>query len=429
MSLFPNETNQFKQAKQAKRLNSQVRLAPQQGVVAIATAIVLPVLVLFIGLALTYSYALIQQSQLGNAAESAAIFLAQRQATDNQRDLPSAQAVIRQFNGLRPTNLSQLNLTRADGDYRLLTSQTMPSFGNQALAKNLQVSNQGAATGQKSGRFDIALIVDLSGSQAGSTGYTKYQINQVVSEIQKNFSSGNVRLGLLPFSAYVAVENVDWLPASQNRIRCVSAMSYYRDANGQLQPHLPDIPDDIFRDYQTLLHIENIDKANAYLGECPDIAAVPLTTDLNKIRDRINQHQRADSHYTAIHHSVVFGARMLADNWLAAWQAGTEVREGSRKAMVFIGDASDSSGIPGTNESPSGDFSRLMLFDFCETIKRQGIAMYSLRIGDYEHGANLDRCINDNSHIRDLADFPTLMTEILADAGVTNGQQRVKLVR
>ena len=285
----------------------------QQGSITVASAIVLPVLVVFIGLALTYSFALTQQTQLGNASESAAMFLALRDADDEARNLPAAQAIVQQFNGLQNVPQSNVQLTHRNSEYRINTQQQARRFSQHKLAENVMVNNTGAASANSKvgGQFDIALVLDLSSSLNGSIPQVKQEISDVVDEIQAKFGDGNVRLALVPFTHFVTIEDAEWLPESQSGLECIDGQSF---TGNTASDHLVDITataNEVFYtpDQLNLINHWNRPKDTTWLEEgCPDVGTVSLTEDLEQIKTRVNRFQGSNSSMTVYHHAVIYGA-------------------------------------------------------------------------------------------------------------------------
>ena len=399
----------------------------QQGSITVAAAVVLPVLVIFIGLALTYSYAMVQQTQLGNASESAAIYLAKRDAKDEQRNLPAALAIVQQFNGLNKAQQSSIGLVHSNDTYRVNAQLNSEKFGSHKQSDNLKVSNKGTAStkSKPGGQFDIAMVLDLSSSLNSSIPQIKRTLNQVVDEIQTNFGDGNVRLSIVPFTNFVSIEDADWLPASANGIECVTGMSYIPGFFGtQLREDVATTASEVLNIPSELRRINHWSRPldTTFLDEgCPDIGTVSLTEDMEKIKTRVNRFQGSNSLFTVYHHAVIYGARMLTERWTHLWDRNAELRPDSNKAMIIIGDGQDG-GVY------HYDFRNMINYGMCENIKNDGIKIYGLRTGDYTVGSNMELCIGTFDNMADLTDFSALIDKILTDAGVGNAEQKIKLV-
>lgn len=396
----------------------------QQGMITMAAAVILPVLVIFIGLALTYSYALTQQTQLGNASEAAAMYVAKRGADDKLRNLPTAHALIQQFNGLKNLSSSDISLSYSGDQYRISSNQQSLAFIKSKSTTGLKVVNKGAASNaNKAGaQFDIALAIDLTGSIGNGIDDVKRILNNVIDNLTSQFGENNIRISLIPFSKYVSVKDADWLPTSSGNIRCLDSLSL-TSATGF--PRYPLTVDQLFDDPTSIfLRSYPRDTSPALTDPnariCPHIPVLPLTTNFTQIKAEINKINYLDA-YTITYHSVIMAARMLSQNWLEQWQTEQKYRPNSHKAVIILTDAWE-------YDLHEDEAKFLNRFGLCQSIHDNNIKMYGIQAGSiFNSNSWLIDCFGANN-FQPLDQLPTLINTMLTDVGVGNSSQTLKLV-
>ncbi|PAJ72558.1 hypothetical protein CJF42_20615 [Pseudoalteromonas sp. NBT06-2] len=414
------------------RVNSTVgiSLKSQQGMSLIASLIVIPVLLLIGGIAVTLSNTLGAQTHLGDASEAAAMYISKRNLDNESENLSAATAFINQYSGL--SDVTDISISKEVNGYRVKARLDTPHILVPTDNSNvIKVANQGAAATASSQKFDIALVIDLSGSQKGSIGDLKTILSDVIDTLEQRFGIGNVRLSLVPFSNYVSIENADWLPESHNRLQCIDAISFRQgqyDINTGSYSYIrsdEDTVDDVFTHYQDLLYISTTPRPydTKWLEEgCPDIASLPLTEDFSKVIQRINEHEEpSNSGITIYYHSIIMGARMLSHQWAGEWNSETEFREDAHKAILIFGDGKDGGVYV-------YEFKNMIDQGICDNIRDEGIEIYGIEYGEFASGSNIQRCIGADK-MSPLSEFSELLDLMLSQAGIDENNQKLHLIR
>ncbi|SFC74770.1 TadE/TadG family type IV pilus assembly protein [Pseudoalteromonas denitrificans] len=400
------------------------KIKRQQGISVIAALFVIPVLLLIGGIGVTLSNTLAAQTHLGNASEAAAMYIAKRNLDNNTENLSAATAFINQYSGLADVN--DVSISKEVNGYRVKsrfdTAYILLPGNNSNVIK---VANQGAAGTGKQLQFDIALVIDLSGSQKSSIETLKNTLSNIIEQLDQRFESGNIRIALVPFSFLVSVEDANWLPESHNRLQCVDAISFKSSINGELVSSADKTAEDVFTHYQDLLHIRYQPRPEdtTWIEEgCPDIATLPLSEDLSKVSKRIQEHiEPSNVGMTIYYHSIIMGARMLSEQWAGEWNNNTQYRAKANKAIIVFGDGKGGG-------SYSYDFKAMIEQGICENIRNEGIEIYGIEYGDFANNSNIESCIGSDK-MSPLNNLSTLIDLMLEQAGIDTNNQKLQLIR
>jgi len=408
------------------QLNNIVDLSlkRQQGMSLIASLIVIPVILLIGGIAVTLSNTLGAQTHLGDASEAAAMYISKRNLDNESANLSAATAFINQYSGL--SDVTDISISKEVNGYRVKARLDTPHILLPSDNNNvIKVANQGAAGSASSQKFDIALVIDLSASQKGSISDLKATLSSVINTLEQRFGVGNVRLSLVPFSNYVSVENADWLPESHNRLQCIDAISFRKGLFNSYIRSDTETVDDVFTHYQDLLHISAKPRPldTTWIEEgCPDIASLPLTEDFSKVIQRINEHEEpSNSGITIYYHSIIMGARMLSHQWAGEWNSETEFREEAHKAILIFGDGKDGGVYV-------YEFQNMIDQGICDNIRDEGIEIYGIEYGEFASNSNIQRCIGADK-MSPLSEFSELLDLMLLQAGIDENNQQLHLIR
>ena len=398
----------------------------QRGVIILATLLALPTLLLLGGVAVTLTHGMTTHTQLGNAAESAAMFLSQRNAGDANRDRRDAYNLISQFSGVGHLDEAQLTISQENNGYRVAARASTPYWllAPRQGESQMTLSHEGAAGVASSEQIDIVMVIDLSSSQAADIARLQQTLKELTDNLERRFTSGNIRIGLIPFSFYPSIQDADWLPESRDGIECTDSTSYTDGLFGQLRGDAQQTVDDLFTPPDQLRQITHRPrpKDTTFLDErCPDIGSLALTEEMSRVKARIDAHQEpSNSGITTYHHSVIFGARMLSPSWANQWDANSPYRKDAKKVLMVIGDGKDA-GVYMYN------FTSLINLGLCDDIRDEGIAMYGVKYGDFRDGSNIEDCIGSDK-MSELDNIDKLIDSMLDESAINADQQKLKLI-
>lgn len=389
----------------------------ERGSVVLAMLIVLPVILLLAGVTLTISNSLASQSQLGNASEAAAMYLAKRELLNSaQASNADASHFIRQFS--QTNDLNKVTLNKENSGYRVKASASMPYLLLAPSDGKVPVSNQGAAgIASSKSKVDIILMLDLSSSQSLSIAGTIGDLNRMISTIERRYEPGTIRLGLMPFSFLPSIDDALWLPESATRLQCITATSVKSGLFGSIREDIKGTVNDLFLPPSQIQMAKPVARPldTTWLTEkCPDIGALALTTKLDKVRARINQHkEKSNGGITIYHHALIMSARMLAKSWSGDWDSSSEFEAESEKVIIAIGDGADGG-------SYAFDFKKLIDLGLCDEIRDENIKLYQLQYGSQVRAnSNIERCVG-SKNAKPAAEIDELMDIILKDTNRNN---------
>ena len=399
----------------------------QQGVVMLAALLTLPTLLLLGGVAITLTHGMTTHTQLGNAAESAAMFLSQRDAGDPNRDRQDAYNLVRLFSGVGSLDESQLTISQENNGYRVTAQASTPYWllTPRQGESRMTLNHQGAAGVASSEQIDIVMVIDLSSSQGADIARLQQTLKDLTDSLEQRFSSGNIRIGLLPFSFLPSIRDADWLPESHDGIECVSGMAYVPGLFGGSYADSQQTVTDLFTPPEQLLEISHRTRPQdtTWIVEgCPDIGSLALTEDMSRVKARIDAHQElSNEQVTTYHHSVIFGARMLSQSWGSQWSVDSPYREDAKKVLMIIGDGRDGAVYV-------YEFANMIRMGLCDAIRDEGIALYGVKYGDFGANSNIENCIGSDK-MSELDNLDQLIDSMLDEAAINADQQKLKLIR
>jgi Flp pilus assembly protein TadG len=348
----------------------------ERGNVAMMTAVSLLVIVGATALSLDVSNGVNTKSRLADATDSLSIVLAKSRVQDQAQMRKIAQDFIDDnYPATSGEKIEILSLTW-DGDAVTvqLSDVSENSFGSFWGRKNTNVSV--ASTAEFSRKLmDIALVLDSTGSMSGTKMSNLKSAATDMVDIIDDYSDTNVRMSVVPFSDYVNVgvsqRNESWskvLP--DQRARPATANSKARPAlkwEGCVGSR--NVPNNLRVGY-------NGRKIPAlYNGQVTcGTEMLPLTTDFNTVKDRINS--LVASGWTYMPSGIIWGWRTLDEGEPFAHYTA----DGTEKVMILMTDGENTRAKNGImhNQAGQNDKADQTTRDLCRSMKDDRVTVYTI---------------------------------------------------
>ncbi len=333
----------------------------QRGSISIAALLMIPAILAMGAIAIDVSQQLRFKARLADAAEAAALAVAQRNADSLTEDSALAQFYLNAYftAGDAPVLDEVVNLgngyqVNAHADVSALLVNDF--FASASDSTPVTTS---AAAGSSSGgsvAAEIALVLDMSGSMNGQ----KYNELKAATREVVDLAGGDFYVALVPFSKGSSVINMPWNAGTTNQKSCVPPFSpfrynswsgsyetqYYNFSTGvpaAMVNHMFDVPN-LPRPY------DRYDwSGGPWLVEnCAINVITPLSNDKAVLNAAIDAWQVAEgSSTTASLYGYLWGARILAPSWDGQWgaitPAGVPKDYGdTEKYLIILTDGGDS---------------------------------------------------------------------------------------
>lgn len=324
------------------------KLENQNGSAAIAALLLMPIIFSIGAMAVDFSYQLHKQDRLGQAAESISLTLSKRNINSvNDNQLLTEKMLDWYF----PGGTISHEIKAITGGFNVKLGTNVKFLLSQNIHTSdvdTPVSNQGAASfSPQQPQFELALVLDLSGSMAGQ------KLSDLKSAARNfiNSMSDSSYISLIPYSNGVSFENQSWSAASNGQKTCIYARARVCKPNiwgggctdqWGSESH---VVANLFASAASNNFLEEAWRGGQWLAEnCSTFTALPLTSDKQALLAKVNSLSDPVASTTTIsYEGIIWGGRMIAPQWRGQWGNADLPKNSSEidKHLILFTDGGD----------------------------------------------------------------------------------------
>lgn len=367
-------------------------LPDHRGNVAMIFALsVLPVTALAGG-AIEYFAASSARDQLRNALDSAVLAGAATLSTDEDiSKITAANYLSANTNGTK--NLSYSFAVRDGVLYGEAKATSQTAFLRLVGIDTIPIKVTAAATAERAGGMELAIVVDVSGSMSGSIPSLRTSITELLKTIYKDSQSlDRTWISIIPFSGRVNVTNYGktWFAAGQVPTTAPFSqadkwgVTTYPANSCKVTSYSASYPrlcaarrmgDNQWTDALPSQELFGMFKGNAVV--CPVPRAQGLTSSratLQQITDNL-----CAGHGTSTQEGMAWGWRAVSPRWRGRWgdpALPLDQADSPGKIVIIMTDGANhpnQSGDPLTVAQSNAE-----LLKTCDAMKREGIVIYAI---------------------------------------------------
>lgn len=370
---------------QSRPAKPTARLASQRGAVTVSFVLILPAMLAMAALVFDVAWHHIKSARLTDASELAAlsVALSKTEAADekNQRANTLLKLYQDQASALSQDIKGGIQVNSSESIEYLLADQFLASSADYLdLGK-------GAASKKSEPEYEIALVLDFSGSMTGQRlNDLKQAVNALLDQV-----NGNAWVSIVPYSIGASFVDAafDNNKPNASQVRCARAAGCDNNGNCYLTNSswswasgvkIKDIPSQIFNspDSQNITFF-NKRAPDPWLSEqCSENPIIPLSIDVDDIKGRFADYQISGggSSTTISYEGLIWGARALAQQWRPYWgidplphDLKTGEDDTPKKHLILFTDGGDTG-------SHGYDFRDLVAAGLCQRIRENVNGMH-----------------------------------------------------
>ena len=359
----------------------------QQGNIAVAFGLTLPVLVITLGLVVDYNRATRVDSRIADASDAATLALIAKLSkgekfSDSQLNQLAREIFMANIDGMGDFTLSNFAVIREPGDKTLsikVAGTTPASFLSIIGQDEIEVGAAATATyGVQN--IELAMMLDVTGSMRsrGKIGALKLAAVDLVDMLMPaSGKSETTRIAMVPYSSGVNAGSYARKVTNNLSTKCVverSGTEEYSDASG----------------------IDHPLSYNRRSG-CPTSEIVPLTDTSSVLKSKISR--LSTTGMTAGHIGVAWAYYTLSPEWNDLFGSRAGSKYGSNdlsKIAVLMTDGEFNQFY--TKKGNKGQHSRETTTSLCKQMRSDGIRIYTVAfaLNSWKAEKMLETCASTN---------------------------------
>ncbi|MEO0545069.1 MAG: TadE/TadG family type IV pilus assembly protein [Pseudomonadota bacterium] len=372
--------------------------ADQRGNFAIITAVGGIMVMTAVGLSIDISRALMAQTHLSNAVDSA-VLSTTRLVTQGAMSEEDAKKEVKKFLfanfddskfGSQPT-ITAVKVDSAANTMSVSAHIDLPTAFMGIAGVDTQRVNWNSEAAFSNTKIEVAMALDVTGSMGSyipGTSDTKIDVlkdaasGAIDTLIPNATAAQRVRIGLVPYAATVNAKPVISRISTTGSGKCI----YERVG--------PNAHNDTFANGSN-----PVGSTKSY---CPSAKIMPMTNDATKLKNHINSFSIGGC--TAGHTAIAWAHYMVSPNWNGAWDLESEAASYSdaetRKYAIIMTDGIFNTHISSGNVCTSAGEtnSRADALALCSEMRSRDIDVYTIAFDAPTDAAKLmEDCANPNT--------------------------------